>query len=302
MDIENFKSALPNEAIVEVESLPWPKSGSGKVREIYDLDDRLLIIATDRISAFDVILPEGIPAKGIILTQLSLYWFAISQDIIANHLVPNHEASLRDLLSDYQHLISRSMLVKKLKPLPVEAVVRGYLSGSGWKSYKENGNLFGEALPDGILESDPLPHPYFTPTTKATSGHDEPMTYNQCKAMLGEAIINTVKDTSMDLYELGVKRARKSGIILADTKFEFGMDENGKLYLIDEILTPDSSRYWPQSEYSSGRSQPSFDKQYVRDYLETLDWDKKPPAPHLPANVVEGTQKRYLGALERLIG
>ena len=301
MDFATFKKSLPPEPIVEVDNLPWPKIGSGKVREIFDLGENLLIIATDRISAFDVVLPKGIPAKGIILTQLSLYWFRESQQIIENHLVENHEESLKDLLVDYPHLIARSMLVKKLDPLPVEAVVRGYLSGSGWKSYQEDGSLFGQALPEGLEESAQLPNLFFTPTTKATSGHDEAISLTQCEDILGEKNYNEVLNTSMAIYQLGVNHAKNANIILADTKFEFGLDGQGKLFLIDEMLTPDSSRYWPESEYKTGQSQPSYDKQYVRDYLETLDWDKKPPAPHLPESVIGGTQKRYLTALELLI-
>lgn len=301
MKFATFKKSLPRDPIVEVESLPWPKICSGKVREIYDLGDKLLIIATDRISAFDVILPEGIPNKGIILTHLSLFWFKKSQNIIENHLVENHDESLKDLLADYPHLILRSMLVKKLNPLPVEAVVRGYLSGSGWKSYKEDGSLFGQILPKGLEISARLPNLYFTPTTKATSGHDEPISLAKCEGILGKTIYNKVLIASMAIYQLGVDYAKNANIILADTKFEFGLDKQGKLFVIDEVLTPDSSRYWPESEYKTGRNQPSYDKQYVRDYLETLDWNKKPPGPHLPKSIVAGTQKRYLTAIERLI-
>lgn len=301
MKFATFKKSLPRDPIVEVESLPWPKICSGKVREIYDLGDKLLIIATDRISAFDVVLPEGIPNKGIILTHLSLFWFKKSQNIIENHLVENHDESLKDLLADYPHLILRSMLVKKLNPLPVEAVVRGYLSGSGWKSYKEDGSLFGQILPKGLEISARLPNLYFTPTTKATSGHDEPISLAKCEGILGKTIYNKVLTASMAIYQLGVDYAKNANIILADTKFEFGLDKQGKLFVIDEVLTPDSSRYWPESEYKTGRNQPSYDKQYVRDYLETLDWNKKPPGPHLPESIVAGTQKRYLTAIERLI-
>jgi phosphoribosylaminoimidazole-succinocarboxamide synthase len=301
MKFATFKKSLPRDPIVEVESLPWPKICSGKVREIYDLGDKLLIIATDRISAFDVVLPEGIPNKGIILTHLSLFWFKKSQNIIENHLVENHDESLKDLLEDYPHLILRSMLVKKLNPLPVEAVVRGYLSGSGWKSYKEDGSLFGQILPKGLEISARLPNLYFTPTTKATSGHDEPISLAKCEGILGKTIYNKVLIASMAIYQLGVDYAKNANIILADTKFEFGLDKQGKLFVIDEVLTPDSSRYWPESEYKTGRNQPSYDKQYVRDYLETLDWNKKPPGPHLPESIVAGTQKRYLTAIERLI-
>ena len=301
MKFATFKKSLPRDPIVEVESLPWPKICSGKVREIYDLGDKLLIIATDRISAFDVVLPEGIPNKGIILTHLSLFWFKKSQNIIENHLVENHDESLKDLLADYPHLILRSMLVKKLNPLPVEAVVRGYLSGSGWKSYKEDGSLFGQILPKGLEISARLPNLYFTPTTKATSGHDEPISLAKCEGILGKTIYNKVLIASMAIYQLGVDYAKNAKIILADTKFEFGLDKQGKLFVIDEVLTPDSSRYWPESEYKTGRNQPSYDKQYVRDYLETLDWNKKPPGPHLPESIVAGTQKRYLTAIESLI-
>jgi len=296
-----IKASLPRDALTRVEGLPWPKIGSGKVRELYDAGDALLIIATDRLSAFDVILPDGIPGKGILLTQLSLWWFERSAALTPNHLLPNHDAEVARRLQDFPLLQGRSMFVRKLRPLPVEAVVRGYLAGSGWKAYKQTGILFDQAIPAGLRESERLPQPIFTPTSKANAGHDEPLTATQCAGLLGAQRYVEVRELSLKLYELGAREAARAGLILADTKFEFGADPTGKLYLIDEVLTPDSSRFWPADAYVPGRAQMAFDKQYVRDHLETLDWNKTPPGPHLPAAVIQQTQHRYLEAVERLL-
>ena len=301
MNISEIKQSIPNEALLAIDNLSLPKAGSGKVREIYDLGDKLLIIATDRISAFDVIMPNGVPGKGILLTQLSLYWFERTRGIVDNHLVPNHEAALKALLANDPHLVPRSMLVRKLEPLTIEAVVRGYLSGSGWKDYTTTGKLFGQDVPSGLVESERLPRPMFTPTTKASEGHDLPLSLKETEDILGSETYHRVVAMSMDLFALGQKLADAVGLILADTKFEFGRDDNGEIVLIDEVLTPDSSRYWPKDDYSPGRGQHAFDKQFVRDYLETLDWDKTPPAPTLPEEVVIQSFGRYLGALERLM-
>lgn len=301
MDFQSIKNALPQTALREIGNLPFPRIGSGKVREIYDLGDRLLIVATDRLSAFDVILPDGIPGKGILLTQISLWWFRQTDSVIENHLVPDHDRVVGELLADHPELILRSMIVRKLKPLPLEAVVRGYLAGSGWKEYQRTGQLWGQLLPKGLKESSELPEPLFTPTTKAAAGHDLPVTLERAAEIVGAKVYEQVHRASLALYRLGAERARKAGLLLADTKFEFGQDEQGKLYLIDEILTPDSSRYWPADGYEPGHPQPAFDKQYVRDYLETLNWDKTPPGPQLPSGVIVQTQAKYLAALERLM-
>ncbi|MCD8298896.1 MAG: phosphoribosylaminoimidazolesuccinocarboxamide synthase [Opitutae bacterium] len=301
MNIETIRKALPQTALMNVAGLPFPKIASGKVREIFDLGDKLLIVATDRISAFDAIMPNGVPGKGILLTQISLWWFSQAAKIMPTHLAENHDAVLAELLRDAPTLIPRSMLVRKLKPLPIEAVVRGYLAGSGWKEYKKTQAILDHALPAGMQESEKLPEPIFTPSTKATEGHDEPITEARCAEILGSDIFAKVKKATLDLFALGTKVAEHAGLILADTKFEFGLDDAGNLFLIDEVLTPDSSRYWPQAGYKAGTSQPSFDKQFVRDYLESLNWNKLPPAPELPAEIVGKTRALYLSALEKLL-
>ena len=293
LGIEQLLSNLPTQALCEAPSLPFPHLSSGKVREIYDLGDRLLILATDRLSAFDVILPDGIPGKGILLTQLSLYGFEQAAACVPCHLVASHTEALASVLEEYPHLIPRSMLVQKLKPLPIEAVVRGYLAGSGWKAYQETGKLFDHPLPKGLRQSDALPTPLLTPTTKAQSAHDEPLSAKEAKALLGAPLFQKVRDVSLELFRLGSIRAQKAGFILADTKFEFGQDTEGRLYLIDEVFTSDSSRYWRRETYQGGRVNEAFDKQYVREYLETLDWDKTPPGPHLPREVITTVQQRY---------
>jgi phosphoribosylaminoimidazole-succinocarboxamide synthase len=291
---------LPPKAVTQID-LPYPRLGSGKVREIFDLGDALLLVATDRLSAFDVVLPDGIPGKGILLTQMSLWWFERTRDIIGNHLLPDQPAEFtRRGIAD-PDLRLRSMVVRKLKPLTIECVVRGYLAGSGWGSYQKSRSVCGHALPPGLRQADRLPKPLFTPTTKAPKGqHDEPIDDAQGEAAVGADLYRRVKAVSLALYERGRDLAERAGVILADTKFEFGTDDKGTLVLIDEVLTPDSSRYWPADSYAPGSSPPSYDKQFVRDHLLALRWDQKPPAPRLPAEVISRTQEKYLTALRRL--
>jgi phosphoribosylaminoimidazole-succinocarboxamide synthase len=275
------------------------KLRSGKVREVFDLGQTLLFVATDRISAFDVILPDAIPNKGAVLNQISAFWFKEFGDI-RNHLVTaNFEAFPKELQSFRQQLAGRSMIVKKTKPLAVECVVRGYLAGSGWKEYQESQRVCGIKLPAGLKLASQLPEPIFTPATKAETGHDENIDMERCVEILGVDLAERVKTLSLEIYSRGREHAAEKGIIVADTKFEFGMVD-GELLLIDECLTPDSSRFWPKDEYAVGQSPPSFDKQFVRDYLETLDWDKSPPAPRLPKEVIEKTSAKYLEAFRRL--
>lgn len=299
--IDLIISALPDTAVTDIQGVSYPRVGSGKVREIFDLGESLLMVASDRLSAFDVILPDGIPGKGIILTQMSLYWFEATRGIIENHLLPDQSRLLAEELKLSRDLQLRSMVVRKLRPLPVECVVRGYLAGSGWSAYRDTGEICGHRLPPQLGDGAQLPEPIFTPSTKATEGHDEPISEGQCAEILGHELFERVRDASLRLYNLGHDRSFASGMILADTKFEFGLDENGKLYLIDEVLTPDSSRFWPASGYLAGGPQPSFDKQYVRDFLLHSDWNKQPPAPSLPDDVVAGTRERYLRALRNLV-
>ena len=301
MAVFDLPFPMPKQALQKVESLPYPLVATGKVREVFDMGDALLMVATDRVSAFDVVMQEGLAGKGILLTQISLYWFARAGAITQHHLVDDHAARIVALGKDYPELQHRSMIVKKLTPLPIEAVVRGYLSGSGWKAYLQSGKLFEYHLTEDLLESSQLPKPLFTPTTKAASGHDMPIDCIDAAKLIGEDLFQRVHDLSIELYQMGVARADASGIILADTKFEFGTDAEGQLYLIDEILTPDSSRYWPRDNYSPGGAQPSYDKQFVRDYLESLDWDKAPPAPALPAEVLAGTLDRYVEAYVKIV-
>ena len=266
-------------------------SARGKVRDIYDLDDKLLIVATDRLSAFDVILPTPIPDKGRVLTQLSLFWFDLLKDVIPNHVISATEFPAPfDKFKD--ELSGRSMLVQKAKPLPIECVVRGYVSGSGWKDYRATGKICGIALPNGLLESSRLPQPIFTPATKAVSGHDENIPFEQAEKMVGKDLAAKVSAVSLELYHRASAHAEPRGIIVADTKFEFGL-LNGELIWIDEALTPDSSRFWPAAHYSPGGPQASFDKQFVRDYLERMRWPKTPPGPELPPEVVDATREKY---------
>jgi phosphoribosylaminoimidazole-succinocarboxamide synthase len=277
------------------------KLRSGKVREIFDLGDTLLFVASDRISAFDVILPDPIPDKGAVLNQISAFWFK-RFDAIQNHLVtPNFEEFPKELEPFREQLAGRSMMVKKTKPLAVECVVRGYLAGSGWKEYQESQSVCGIKLPSGLKQASQLPEPIFTPATKAQKGHDENIDMKRCAQILGDEIATRVKMLSLEIYSRGREHAAEKGIIVADTKFEFGMVD-GELLLIDECLTPDSSRFWPKDQYAVGQSPPSFDKQFVRDYLETLDWNKTPPGPRLPKDVIEKTSAKYLEAFRRLTG
>ena len=265
----------------------------GKVRDIYDLGKNLLLIATDRISAFDVVLPNGIPGKGRVLTQISIYWFKQMEDIISNHIVATGINDFPRELHKYADIIEgRSMLVKKAEPLPVECVVRGYLSGSSWKGYKENGSVCGIRLPEGLVESSRLDEPIFTPSTKAEQGHDINISFEDMKKIVGADLAEKLMDTSLEIYLKARDLAEEKGIIIADTKFEFGT-YNGELILIDELLTPDSSRFWSMKDYSPGKGQDSYDKQIVRDYLLTLDWDQTYPGPLLPDEIVEKTVKRY---------
>jgi phosphoribosylaminoimidazole-succinocarboxamide synthase len=277
------------------------KLRSGKVREVFDLGETLLFVATDRISAFDVILPEPIPYKGAVLNQISAFWFK-RFDEIQNHLVTaDFEKFPKNLQAFRDQLAGRSMIGKKTKPLPVECVVRGYLAGSGWKEYQESQSVCGIKLPAGLKLASQLPEPIFTPATKAKEGHDENIDMKRCAQILGEELADRVKALSLEIYSRGRDHATQRGIIVADTKFEFGSFA-GDLLLIDECLTPDSSRFWPRDQYVVGQSPPSFDKQFVRDYLESLDWDKTPPAPSLPKNVVEKTSAKYLEGFRRLTG
>ncbi|HKK15073.1 MAG TPA: phosphoribosylaminoimidazolesuccinocarboxamide synthase [Gammaproteobacteria bacterium] len=277
---------------------------SGKVRDIYDIDaEHMLIVTTDRISAFDVILPDPIPGKGRILTSLSNFWFARMQHIIPNHLTGRRIEDVLPVATDRARLEGRSIIVKKLRPLPVEAVVRGYLIGSGWKDYQRSGAVCGIRLPDKLPQAARLPEPIFTPSTKAEPGeHDENIGFDSIVELLGRDMAEEVRDTSLRIYRDAVGYAADRGIIIADTKFEFGTDKNGELVLIDELLTPDSSRFWPADSWRTGISPPSYDKQYVRDYLETLDWNKKAPGPKLPAEVIRNTAARYLEAEQILTG
>jgi phosphoribosylaminoimidazole-succinocarboxamide synthase len=275
----------------------------GKVRDIYDLGDALLIVASDRISAFDVILPDAIPEKGKILTGISLFWFKIMESIVENHIISSDVDEYPDVCKPYSEVLSgRSMLVKKAKPLPVECVVRGYISGSGWTSYKETGKICGIDLPDNLKESDKLPVTLFTPSTKEDVGlHDINIDFNEAANRIGEETARKVKALSLQIYKKGCELAENKGIIIADTKFEFGIYDND-IILIDEILTPDSSRFWPKDLYMPGGPQESFDKQYIRDYLISIKWNKTPPAPHLPDNVIADTRNKYLEALNKLTG
>ena len=276
----------------------------GKVRDIYEIGKHLLLVATDRISAFDVVLPNGIPDKGKVLNQLSMYWFDKSRDLVENHVVTSDVDAYPEELAPYrEQLALRSMLVAKLEPVPFECVVRGYLYGSGWKEYQQKQSVCGISLPEGMRLADKFEAPLFTPAAKATSGHDVNVSETVMADALGEELTAQLKNISLQLYELGRREAADKGIIIADTKFEFGSDSHtGELYLIDEVLTPDSSRFWPRVDYEPGHVQPSFDKQFVREFLETLDWDQKPPGPELPADVVEGTRERYLRAYRSLTG
>jgi phosphoribosylaminoimidazole-succinocarboxamide synthase len=287
-----FESSIPE----------LPLIGRGKVRDIYSVDDsHLLIVTTDRLSAYDVVMPDPVPGKGEILTKISLFWFRMMRDIIDNQLT---DLTVVDVVKDRElqdQLKNRALVVKRLKPLPIEAVVRGYLIGSGWRDYQETGQVCGIDLPDGLRQAEKLPQTLFTPAYKAEAGeHDENIDFDKVVELVGEKLASRVRDISIGIYERAAAYALERGIIIADTKFEFGTDDSGRLYIIDEILTPDSSRFWPVDGYEVGISPPSFDKQFVRDYLETLDWDKTPPAPELPGDVLEGTAAKYHEALTRM--
>jgi len=276
----------------------------GKVRDVYDLGENLLIVATDRLSAFDVILPDGIPNKGKVLTQISAFWFRKLAGLVDNHLISTDIREFPEPFRSHPGVFAgRSMVVRKTRPLPVECIARGYLSGSGWTEYLRTGGICGIKLPPGLRESDRLPAPVFTPTTKAEAGtHDENITFDDVVGLVGEETARRLREITLSLYNSGADFAATRGIIIADTKFEFGVDERGALIWIDEALTPDSSRFWPSDQYSPGRAQPSFDKQFVRDYLLSLRWDKKPPAPRLPGEVIRTTAQKYEDALLRLAG
>lgn len=276
----------------------------GKVRDMYAVDDqRMLLVATDRLSAFDVILAEPIPDKGKILTAVSNFWFEKLKDIIPNHLTGDTPESVVTGDADLAQVAGRAVVAKRLKALPVEAIVRGYLAGSGWKEYQQSGTVCGQVLPTGLLEAAQLPEPIFTPSTKAAVGdHDENIPYARCEEILGAELAAQVREVAIALYKTAARYAAERGIIIADTKFEFGLDDAGTLYLIDEALTPDSSRFWPADQYQAGSNPPSFDKQFVRDWLETTGWNKTPPAPAVPADIAEKTAAKYREALERLVG
>ena len=275
----------------------------GKVRDIFEFGDQLLIVATDRISAFDYVLGSGIPDKGKVLTQISAFWFDRMRPVVRNHVISTDPADYpAPLRRDADALRGRSMLVTRTEPLPIECVARGYLSGSGWKDYRATGELCGIRLPAGLRESDRLPQPIFTPATKAQSGHDINISAEQAADLVGRSVFDRVRDLTLRLYAEGAAHAESCGIIVADTKFEFGRLPNGELILIDEVLTPDSSRFWPRDGYSPGGPQPSFDKQYVRDYLEEIRWNKQPPVPSLPDHVVMKTREKYVEAFRRLTG
>jgi phosphoribosylaminoimidazole-succinocarboxamide synthase len=293
---------MANEPILQLDLPGIKKLRSGKVRDIFDLGDALLLVASDRISAFDVIMPNGIPRKGEVLTQISHFWFEKFAALVPNHLLAKASDPLPKNLPPFaDKLARRSMIVKKAKPLAIECIVRGYLSGSGWKEYKQAQTVCGIQLPAGLTESASLPEPIFTPSTKAEAGHDENISFAQAQKIVGPELAAQARDLSLKIYRAGRDYARQRGIIIADTKFEFGLSD-GKLILIDEVMTPDSSRFWPADQYQPGRGQPSFDKQFVRDYLETLDWNKTPPGPVLPPEVVTKTSAKYLEAYERLTG
>ena len=288
---EAIKNLYHKNSVVMTTKFPeLPASKRGKVRDIYDLGNKLLIVATDRISAFDVVLPNGIPKKGKVLTQISKFWFNKTRDIIPNHLISTDVDDYPKVFWNHREVLQeRSMLVKKARPLPVECIVRGYISGSGWKEYQRSNSICGIKLPSGLVESSKLERPIFTPSTKAEEGkHDENISFERVVEILGEGLAHIIRTTSINIYNRAMEVAEETGIIIADTKFEFGIDEDsGELIIIDELLTPDSSRFWPKDEYQPGRPQRSFDKQFVRDYLISIEWNQKPPTPSLPPDVVD---------------
>jgi phosphoribosylaminoimidazole-succinocarboxamide synthase len=296
-----------HDALIETRLEGLPPCRRGKVRDLYDIGDHLLIVATDRISAFDYVLASGIPDKGAVLNQLSAFWFDRMTDIVPHHVVTTDPEEYPEAARRHAGVLrGRSMLVRRTRPLPIECVVRGYLSGSGWKEYQRTGQVCGIELPAGLRESDRLPTPIFTPSTKAESGHDVNITEAEAGAIVGPALSAELKDLSLRVYNRGARHAEGLGIIVADTKFEFGLADGmglgERLLLIDEVLTPDSSRFWPADTYRPGGAQPSYDKQYVRDYLEQIGWNKQPPAPALPPDVVSNTREKYIEAFRRLTG
>jgi phosphoribosylaminoimidazole-succinocarboxamide synthase len=301
---EGVVSTVSDNVLVDTRLDALPLRSKGKVRDVYELDGELLIVTTDRISAFDVVLPTGIPDKGKVLNQLSLYWFGRTRGIVANHLIEGNFDRYPPVLAPFgDQLRLRSMLVRKLEPVAFECVVRGYLYGSGWKEYQKTGSVCGIPLPKGLSLADRFDEPLFTPSTKATAGHDLNVSEEAMADALGADLTARLREASLSLYRLGSAEAESKGIVIADTKFEFGLDPGSRdVYLIDEVMTPDSSRFWPKDSYRPGRDQPSFDKQFVREYLETLDWDKTPPGPELPPDVVAGTRARYLEAYRLLTG
>lgn len=291
-----------SDALYESSISSLQQTGRGKVRDIYGVDDdHLLIVTTDRLSAYDVVMPDPVPGKGEVLTSISNFWFDMMQDLIPNHLVDRRLESIVDAADLPDALRRRSIVVRKLEPLPIEAVVRGYLCGSGWRDYRETGRVCGIDLPPGLPQAARLPQPVFTPATKAAAGdHDENISFEETKRLVGDELAEQVRDVSLQIYRRAAEYALGRGIIIADTKFEFGRDQAGRLFIIDEILTPDSSRFWPLGSYRTGTSPPSFDKQFVRDYLDTLDWNKSAPGPRLPAEIIEKTADKYREALRVL--
>lgn len=288
-----------NSPLTSFNSPNLKKFRSGKVREVFDLGDSLLFVATDRISAFDVILPDGIPDKGRVLTQLSIFWFDLLKNVTPHHFL---STDLGQIGKNHPELVGRSIIVKKTNPLPIECVVRGYLAGSGWNEYRKSGKVCGLSLPSGLKESSELPFPIFTPSTKADEGHDENISFDQAVKIVGKSKAEKVQELAITIYSTARDYARKHGILIADTKFEFGELADGALILIDEVLTPDSSRFWPADQFTEGKSQPSFDKQFVRDYLDTLNWNKQPPGPKLPIEIIQKTRVKYLDAYQKIVG
>jgi len=279
----------------------YPKR-SGKVRDLYELSDTLLMVATDRISAYDVVMPNGIPDKGRVLTQISVFWFDLLGDTAKHHLLSADVKDLPEELRDMEELDGRIMLCRKAKVVPIECIVRGYIAGGGWRDYKKTGSVCGIELPAGLKQASKLPEPIFTPSTKAEHGHDENISFEEAARLVGEELMNQLRDKSIAIYKKAADYAAERGIILADTKFEWGVDEDGELILIDEVLTPDSSRFWPADGYCPGKSQPSFDKQFVRDYLDKVKFDRTPPGPPLPAEIVQKTREKYIEAYSALTG
>ena len=296
---------MPDNILLESQFDDLGPAKRGKVRDIYDLDDKLLLVASDRMSAFDVVMDDPIPDKGKILTQISLFWFKQLEAIVENHLISSDPSEYPEPCRRYKKVLEgRSMLVKKASPLPVECIVRGYISGSGWSDYQSTGKICGVSLPDGLKESQKFPSPIFTPSTKAEKGtHDENISFERVIEILGKETADKIRDLSLNIYEFGRDLAARKGIIIADTKFEFGfLEDENRLILIDEVMTPDSSRFWPMDDYRPGGPQKSFDKQFLRDHLNSLDWPKQPPPPKLPHEIIEKTREKYLEALERLTG